>query len=66
MKLSIRQKMALIVVIGILISAVTLSIYELVQRKVLANEIGNLQKIIDTERHTQISGTDTGQDQSMV
>lgn len=47
MKLNIRQKMGFIVITGVLMSAVlgTALIYELVQRKILANEIDNLQKV---------------------
>ncbi len=53
--MSLRQKMVLIVITGILISAVlgTALIYELVQRKVLAHEIDNLQKV--TAKFTSIA-----------
>jgi PAS domain S-box-containing protein len=55
MKLNIRQKMVLIVITGILLSAVlgTVLIYKLVQHKVLANEIINLEQV--TAKFTSVA-----------
>lgn len=55
MKLNIRQKMGLIVTTGILISAAlsTVLVYGVVQRKVLASKVENLQKI--TKKFTSIT-----------